>query len=737
LLQLWWKQYARPAGLFEPKPDYPPVVDTYLMTMLARRLNLRIPEEKQTPLAYAELRHELGLNFGTESLRLAMQQDRILGLNNLDQPADQPLPEPLNPPALEVPEPAADVPIEAIAKRVPATCFYVHFGSFANFLWLQDTLAKWGGDCQNLIALRGLDRGMSGRMEKQLVLKQTVLSRMLGDTVMADVAVIGTDMFFREGASYGILFHARNNLALAASLGQQRQERINAGGVTEAKIKIGDRSVSYLASPDGTVRSYYVADGDFHLVATSKSLVAQFLATASGAEALGTSREFRHARSVMPTSRNDTIWLYLSDAFFRNLTSPHYRIEMARRLQAVADVELVQLAKLAAASEAQPGGTIEQLKAAALLPPEFRPLPDGSRVVLAGGEVYDSLRGRRGAFLPVSDMPVGKITRAESADYAKFAEFYRAQWGRLDPMIAGVKRTAMKDNREQVVVDVLMSPLAPQHVKMLGQWLGPADAEQLAPIAGDMAAVELVLTRQRIFAGLRDVGRPPTAGMANWLPTGRLRDFLVGYIGTTGELDLLSVLNIGIPPESDAGGYARSPLGGWRRQFDRFTVFSFQHDVLDEVTPQLRFQQAGRPAQVRLRVDDVSHARITPRLNDLLYSRTRQTSLGNLRFLQALDQQLHVPPAACKEAAEFLLDAKLICPLGGEYVLRQPAGEPPRWTSTALGQTEPGGLLAEHAPQGYQSPPLSWLRGLKLDATMSEKSISAHAEVIMQTPAKR
>ena len=108
---------------------------------------------------------------------------------------------------------------------------------------------------------------------------------------------------------------------------------------------------------------------------------------------------------------------------------------------------------------------------------------------------------------------------------------------------------------------------------------------------------------------------------------------------------------------------------------------------------------------MRLRVDDVSHARITPALNDLLYARTRETSLGNLRFLHALDQQLHVPPAACKEAAEFLLDAKLICPLGGQYVLRGENGEPPHWTSTALdGHGRQGGtfrspLLKVHAPQ--------------------------------------
>ena len=141
-------------------------MENYLTATLARRLNLRLPEPKQSPPADASLRKEIGLNLGTESLRMAMMQDRILGLNNLEEPADQPLPEAIRPPELQTPEPAADVKIEPIAMRVPPECFYVRFGSFGNFLWLQDTLAKWGGDAQNLIALRGLDLGMSSHMEK-------------------------------------------------------------------------------------------------------------------------------------------------------------------------------------------------------------------------------------------------------------------------------------------------------------------------------------------------------------------------------------------------------------------------------------------------------------------------------------------------------------------------------------------------------------------------------------------
>jgi hypothetical protein len=741
LLPLWWQQYARAPRLLETKPDYPPLLDNYLTTMLAKWTNSRLPEKKQTKSAYDELQHELGVNTGTESLRISMEQDRLLGLNHLDQPADQPLPEALVPPELEVPEAAADVKVEPIAMRVPAECFYVRFGSFPNFLWLQDTLARWGGDAQNLIALRGLDRGMNGRVEKQLVLKQTVLSRMLGETVIADVAMIGTDMFFREGAAYGMLFHARSNLGLSTSLTQQRNERLSQGGVKEEKVTIGNRSVSYLMSPDGAVRSYYVADGDFHLVTSSRRIVARFLATASGDGSLGASKEFRHARSVMPLDRSDTVWVYLSDAFFRNITSPHYRVEMARRLQATADIELVQLAKLTAAAQNLPGDSIAQLIGDGLLPTEFETLPDGSRCVLASGIVHDNVRGYHGTFLPIPDMPVDKITHSELDEYQRFGDFYRTHWGRIDPVIVAMKRTSSPQNREHVVVDVLMTPFATQHFDLLRQWVGPADMNRLAAIPGDIANLQMVATNQRIFAGLRDTGpkAQSSAVDGDWgylTMHGRFRSLLESYIGTTGsDLGWLSIFNLGIPPVSDPAGYAGSPLGGWRRQDDHFTVFSFQRDVLATVTPQLHFEPAQRPAQIRLHVGDLSHAQITPVLNELGYTRTKETSLSNLRLMHALDQQLHIPPAACKEAAEFLLDAKLICPLGGRYELRETPGGQPRWISTALEKGETSGAAGNHVPEGYQSPPLNWFRGLDLDATMTDKHISAHAEVDMQMPA--
>jgi hypothetical protein len=410
---------------------------------------------------------------------------------------------------------------------------------------------------------------------------------------------------------------------------------------------------------------------------------------------------------------------------------------MARRLQAQADIEIAELAALAAATEGKPGGAIEKLIAGGLLPPDFGPRPDGSRAVLEGGEVRDSLRGRRGALLPVPDVPLNAATRAEVTEYRKFADFYEQKWGRMDPIMIGLRRQALAGEREQVVIDARMSPFAAKHFEFLSQWAGPPDKMQIAAIPGDIARLELVLSNQHVFAGLRDVAPPLDLAGDRFLLSGRLRDLLVGYIGTTGELGLLSFLESPILLPPDLRGGPGIQLGPVRQRTDQFTVFSLHPEILASVIPQLHFQEAPRPAQLRVWVGDVSQAQVTPFLTNWIYRQSRETSLNNLRLMHDLDQQLHVPPQDCKEAGEFLLGATLICPLGGQYVYRQLPGESGRWTSTTLEEGSQRMLPGNRAPEGYQAPPLNWFRGLNLDATMTKEVFSAHAEVLMHVPTNK
>ena len=111
-------------------------------------------------------------------------------------------------------------------------------------------------------------------------------------------------------------------------------------------------------------------------------MIQRFFAAAEGERPLGASDEFRHARSILPVSREDTIFAYFSAAFFRELVGPQYQVELARRIQSVADMEVVRMAQLAARAEKQPSATIDDLTRGGLLPQQFGQRPDGSRVVV-------------------------------------------------------------------------------------------------------------------------------------------------------------------------------------------------------------------------------------------------------------------------------------------------------------------------------------------------------------------
>ena len=244
------------------------------------------------------------------------------------QSATEPLPTRSVTESVETPA-TNDVKVEEIALHVPEECFYVRFGNFPNYLWFSRLLREFGGDLRTLIAMRGLDYGLNARQEQQLVLKESGLAELLGPQVIADVALVGQDMFMREGAAIGIMFQARSNFGLGSDFRSQRAAALKANkDATESTVDVGGHKVSFLSTPDNRIRSFYAVDGDFHFVTTSRALVARFYEAGAGERALGKSDEFRLARAEVPLERDDTVFAYLSAEFFQNLLGPHYRIEM-------------------------------------------------------------------------------------------------------------------------------------------------------------------------------------------------------------------------------------------------------------------------------------------------------------------------------------------------------------------------------------------------------------------------
>lgn len=742
LLKEWWRAHSAMAAQSAVDDAYPPQVENYVSAMLARRLKLAPPKVSRDWSGHAEIDQIFGTLFGAESVRLAMQKDTLLRPSQALEKPDLPFPHPVTPPAVEVPNVPGDVQIEQIARHVPAECFYVRCESFSNFRWLRATLDAWGGNLRDLVAVRGLDYDIRARMERQLALHETALSKALGEAVIADVALIGTDTFFREGASVGLLFQARNSALLSAAIRSQRAEVVKAEQTapgrtaSERTIEIDGHAVSLAESPDNAVRSFYAIDGDFHLVTTSQTIVRRFFEAGAGKDALGGLKEFRYARTLMPVARKDAIFVYLSDPWFRLLVSPQYRVEMTRRMQAEGEIELVHLARLAARAEQQPADTIEQLISGGFLPDTFGRRPDGSRAVVNADTVVDSLRGARRSFLPVPDVEVRGITFGERHAYDEFAKAYRAQWQRLDPVIVGIKRernSTTKGRLDKIALDVHISPYAREQYDLLAQVLAEPSGKRIAAVAGNVIDAEVRLKRDligahepeldRAFAGLRDFPIPFEFREGLVVPGGVEFNDLPGYFGHAPAAARSWFLDGGDAPE----GYSQSkndPWGQWHRKFGDLFVTSSQKAVLEAVTPQMKLEDAPRPAQLRLRIGDLAPLQIAGIMNAYGYERARATSAGNVHFMHALRQQLRVPLKMCGQTMQEVLAARPICPLGGKYVTDRGHSW---WVSTAWPKEF---VVSENrVPEGYRFPPLQWFHGLELEFSIDATTLTIHIEL--------
>jgi len=778
-LTQWWRQYNAWWRQERSDDNQPPLVSTYLLTMLSQRLRLEPPLLDRLPQRSASTTtttQSLELLLGLERMRLQSLRDTMLGRGDFGEAANQPLPPPPAWTALALPPGTPAVEIEPLAQHVPHDWFYVRFGRFGNYLWLNHLLEEYGGDISSMVTLRSYLAPMNKRVQNQLGLETNVLADLLGEQVIADVALVGRDTFTREGAAIGILFQAKNNRILNNDLMQQRRRALDAtidsgaagSGGTDQSLTIAGREVSFYATPDNRLRTFYAVDGDFHLVTTSRAMIEQFLSlrepAAGGRGSLASSAEFHFARQAMPLSRNDTVFVYLSAAFFEGLFHPQYQIELQRRLRSVTDIELLMLARLAARSERLGGESLSELVSAGLLPRGFGRRPDGSGPVVKGeadkgeadkgeadkgdrddgerdkGEVIiDSRRGARGTFLPVPDVPIAGITPSEAARLEQLNARLASQWRRMDPLLLGIQRTALGDQgRERIVIDGNISPLDETKYGWLISILGPPTRQMITPAQGDVVTVQaavrggLLLPRippHHLFLGIEDLpplGQVPTSGLMQTLNLIRATPGYLGSWPRAGFLDLLPFNLGGSAP--DANGFSRLPFGLWRRQGGGFSVLSFDPQLLADVTPQLRVVDSEIEAQLRLHVTDLSQSKLRPWILSLYYQRGLDASAGNARFMTLLEQQLHVPIEQARGAAERLLDAQLIDPLGGKYQLVEDLGGGPKvWAATSW-----AGRNASEIPADFEAPVLKWFRGLDAHLTKIGDQVTTRVEIDMQ-----
>jgi hypothetical protein len=776
----WWNATADHYSQVFRQAAYPIVVENYLTATWARRLNREMPEPKR----YLFQRSGIGAPWmsqlmANEAYQTQVERDLLTETARSNDSDLLPLPaaaSEIAPPPSPLPPPHSTLAFatEPLAAHVPQECFYMRFGNFTNYLWYRDFMRHWQGDIGNMVVVESVDHNISERFQQQIAVGESKLARVMGPTVVNDVAFIGFDAYLRDGAAMGILFQANNTAMLKNNLSNQRQAaKAKHADAIEETVKIAGHDVSYIHTPDGRLLSYYALDGDFHLVTTCRALVERFYQAGAGDRSLAATADFQDCRATMPLTRDDTIFLFAPPDFFQNLASPQYRVELDRRLRSVGEMRAILLAQLAAAAEVQPDNSIDDLIAAELLPPGFGQRSDGSKLEFVRGRegeapaeppqpgqlssspasaYRDTLRGDAGWMTPIPDMQTDRITRAEAQRLSNFQQQLQTSVAGFAPVCAAMKRSDSKDEKgwDRIIANVRVTRYSQMPIAKWPKMLGEAQSNRVAKIDGDAVSLEIVLGAlgdpMHLFGGIRDFNSPLIVRQGEVQTAGPITDAIRAYVGGWPRPQLLDRF-LGRPAGPlDADGIART--GGlfdlWFRRADDFFLFSFKRDVLLEVGRQLAILPAERPAQIRLHIDDLTNKKIATTVNGFGYMRARDTSASASRFMNSLTTQLHVAPEQARILGEELAGGKFACPLGGKYVLVDPqhpndgevasaTGNAPTtrklWISTAP-PTENRFLLTV-IPADYQMPFMNWFRGLTADVARANDELTLNVQLDM------
>ncbi len=732
--QAWWRQFRARAERQAESGDYPPLVEAYLVAMLQRRLGLPASmTERFRENRNDQLQETIKLMFDVESIRA----DSIRRLmKNLPPESNEATLPPPPPARWSTPEPTAvpnDVPIEALARFVPEECYYLRFGNWKNQVWLKRLISEFGGDLSRMITQRGHRGGDPQKMLDQMVIESSQLDDWFGGNLIADVAAIGTDLYIEDGPSSAIVMLARG----PALQGQIESRRTNYArehadeGVTLTEVEISGHPVSFLSTPDNRVRSFYAVHDLCHITSTSRRIVERFFEASEGQGSLAANPEFRAARVVLPLERDYTVFVYLSRAFFENLLSPRYQIELARRNVSLANIQLLQLAQWAAANEGYVDDDIGQMTALGFLPSNFNQLPDGSTGHWTDGAWRDSLRGRRGYYLPIADAEITAITPEENAAIAERIAFFQERLREVDPMLIAFQRFGVEDQIERVVIDARVAPFGKEKYGWMGNVLGPPMPVEIGGPPDELVAIQVSFSGNilsaseaphQVFAAVQS----NIPARTNLQPTSFFELFQLlkktpGYIGAwpnPGYLDRLPALGA----QPDAAGYTYSRiLDVWRLQFGDFSLLAFDRNRLEAVRDWVRVEPAERPAQLRLRVGDIAHSNLREWANVLYFERGWETSISNVQLLNMMIQQLGLPAESALDQAEQLLGVQLACPLNGQYVLTETASGRLAWQSTAWPSFDD-----PQVPPDYTAPPVLWFRGMTLDIYQRESQFVVH-----------
>jgi len=408
--------------------------------------------------------------------------------------------------------------IERIAAMVPEDQYYVRFTTTRSLADFLDFADSWAGSLLGFAEVSGQDYGVRQKLEEQICLRSSWLSKLLGPLVIESLVLTGSDPYVREGSDLSVIFQVKARPVFERAVARYLEEaRGKRPDLQQGQDAYENVTIERFATADGGVRCFRAWLDEFCVYSNSPIAVRRIIDAYHGRRpSLAKSLDFVYMRTVYPLgAREEDGFVFLSDPFIRAIVGPRIRVAEKRRLEVLTSLEMMKNAALLYLWE-RPGEkvpSIEELYNGGYLDPKHVQTEPGDRLswdpaaFVARSERY----GRFGHLTPICELTVDRVTTQEKANYETFRDRYQDYWRRyFDPI--GIRVTTGTDINLAVTVLPLID--RSEYNEMKRNFGGKAIALSSEPVH-EKAVIRLAAHLNPESPMLRQI---QTSGL-NFLPT--------------------------------------------------------------------------------------------------------------------------------------------------------------------------------------------------------------------------
>ncbi len=343
----------------------------------------------------------------------------------------------------------ANPALDPLSAFIPDDQYVLFFPRFQDLMALVDEANTQASPLLAILEDRSEDNLSQSHYERQLCVGANEFTRIVGPMVVTNVALTGSDPYFRTGTDLALLFETKTpevitayfeqkHLAASKELSTAKQAKDTIEGISYFSITSEGRGLSsYVATIDSTV-----------IVSNSYAQLKQIVLTKKKQRAalssLGEYKYFRNRYTL--GDENESGLLIVPDAAIRKWCGPKWRIAASRRTRAAAvisDLHAQHLDRLVK-GVAQP-----------------EPLPDTNipswmgKLSLTNEGVSSEQYGNLKFLTPIAELPLEKASQGEIDAYVRFRDTYQQNWQQyFDPIAL---RFTVKP--EKLQADLTIMPL--------------------------------------------------------------------------------------------------------------------------------------------------------------------------------------------------------------------------------------------------------------------------------------